>query len=108
LSNATTFTLKDGRVTLTALATNDILKFEIRGAGLGVPKDKILDLTGPFIRVDSDPYKSKEDTGLGLAIVKSFVEFYEGALVTECEIGVGTVVTVTRPMAGPSTSQGHQ
>ncbi|MDC0987640.1 ATP-binding protein [Alphaproteobacteria bacterium] len=54
--------------------------------------------------MDSDPYKSKGDTGLGLAIVKSFVEFYEGALVTECEIGVGTVVTVTRPIAGPSTS----
>ena len=42
--------MKYGRVTLTVLATNDILKFEIRDAGLGVPKDKILDLTGPFIR----------------------------------------------------------
>jgi PAS domain S-box-containing protein len=108
LSNATKFTSKGGYITLSAKASMGVLEFKVRDTGLGVSKEKIANLTEPFVRGESDPYKSQEGTGLGLAIVKSLVELHGGDLVIESEIGVGTTVTVALPLSGPSSSWGHQ
>ena len=78
LSNAIKFTPDGGEVTLTATASNDALMIEVRDTGTGIPEAELETLTDPFVRGESDPYKSQEGTGLGLAIVKSLVDLHDG------------------------------
>ena len=100
LSNAIKFTPKGGKVTLTATASTNAMTIEICDTGTGIPNEKLATLTDPFVRGETDPYKSQEGTGLGLAIVKSLVDLHDGGLTIESEVGVGTVVTVTMPLGG--------
>jgi PAS domain S-box-containing protein len=98
LSNSIKFTPEGGRVTLTATASKNAITIEIRDTGTGIPNEKLATLTDPFVRGESDPYKSQEGTGLGLAIVKSLVNLHDGDLTIESEVGVGTTVTVKLPI----------
>ena len=98
LSNAVKFTPKGGKVTLTASTANDELVIAIIDTGTGIPAAKLETLTDPFVRGETDPYKSQEGTGLGLSIVQSLVDLHDGGLSIESETSVGTTVTVTLPV----------
>lgn len=100
LSNATKFTPEGGEVMLTAKASKDTLKIEVRDTGPGISRERLATLTDPFVRGETDPHKSQEGTGLGLAIVKSLVNLHDGDLMIKSEVGVGTTVTVTLPLGG--------
>lgn len=97
LSNAIKFTPTGGRITLTTLAADGGVIVEIRDTGIGIEDHKLDSLTDPFVRGESDPYKSQDGTGLGLAIVKSLVELHNGALEIASEPGAGVTVTMTFP-----------
>jgi PAS domain S-box-containing protein len=98
LSNAIKFTPEYGDVTLNAVASRGALRIEVRDTGIGIPNNKIENLTDPFVRGEIDPHKTQEGTGLGLAIVKSLIDLHDGGLTIESELGVGTTVTVTLPL----------
>jgi len=97
LSNAVKFTPNGGRVALRVSASDDHHIIVIEDTGIGVPEDKLDNLTEPFIRVETDPHMAQEGTGLGLTIVKSLVDLHQGALTIESEVGRGTRVTVALP-----------
>ncbi len=97
LSNAVKYTPEDGKIMLKAKAANGIHTLEVSDTGMGVPAEKLSNLTDPFVRTESDPHKSHEGTGLGLAIVKSLVDLHGGELDINSDVGIGTTVTVTLP-----------
>ena len=70
---------------------------EVSDTGVGVPDDNWGRLTEPFVRGESNPYKSKERVGLGLSILRSFVTLNGGTLTIKSEVGVGTTVLVSFP-----------
>ncbi|NQW00452.1 MAG: sensor histidine kinase [Rhodospirillales bacterium] len=98
LSNSAKFTPRDGQVTLSVALLNGCHVISIRDTGIGIPKNKLATITNPFVRSETNSYKTQQGTGLGLAIVKSLVELHGGTLVLESDQDRGTVVTVTLPM----------
>jgi two-component system cell cycle sensor histidine kinase PleC len=98
LSNAVKFTPEDGRISVTVANGKDNCVIAVRDTGIGIPGDRIPDLTDPFVRVEDNQYTAQEGTGLGLAIVDSLVKLHEGALNIDSEVGKGTTVTVSLPM----------
>ncbi len=70
---------------------------EVSDTGVGVPDDNWGRLTEPFVRGESNPYKSQERVGLGLSILRSLVTLNGGALAIKSEVDVGTTVLVSFP-----------
>ena len=67
--------------------------------GDGIAPDHLPRLTERFYRVDEARSRSVGGTGLGLAIVKHISERHQGQLDIESELGKGTTVSVTFPLA---------
>ena len=59
---------------------------EVSDTGVGVPDDNWGRLTEPFVRGESNPYKSQERVGLGLSIVRSLVTLNGGALTIKAKL----------------------
>ncbi|MBT3556195.1 MAG: PAS domain-containing protein [Rhodospirillales bacterium] len=97
IANSLKFTPPGGSITFVASTTNGFHKIEIIDTGTGIPADRIATLTEPFVKVETDPHKSREGTGLGLAIVKMLVDLHGGELEIISQIGEGTSVIVLLP-----------
>jgi PAS domain S-box-containing protein len=99
LSNAVKFTDAGGRIDLSARIDIDNLVLCVADTRCGIEQDKLEAVTLPFSQVHTNPHLAEHGTGLGLAIVKSLVDLLAGTLLIESELGVGTRVTVTLPLA---------
>jgi len=99
LSNAIKFTESGGRVTVSTFVTEAGLCLTVRDSGIGIPPDKLANVTEPFSQTSVDPHVTQSGTGLGLAIVKSLVEAHEGTMRIDSEPGAGTRVTLCFPVA---------
>jgi two-component system phosphate regulon sensor histidine kinase PhoR len=71
----------------------------VRDRGEGIPAEHIPHLTRRFYRTDPGRSRAAGGTGLGLAIVKHIVERHRGQLDIASQLGEGTTVTVTLPLA---------
>ena len=104
LSNAAKFT-EDGRITVRADGVRDDgrewVAFTVRDTGIGMSAEQQAKLFQPFTQVDASPTRRYEGTGLGLTIARRLVEMMGGTLRLESEPGVGTLVEVRLPVAGP-------
>jgi len=100
LTNALKFTPEGGKVTISATATKKKATFTISDTGIGIPADRLPDLTNPFTRIENDPHKSVEGWGLGLAITKSLIDLHDGDMAIQSTVGQGTTVSVELPI-GP-------
>lgn len=100
LSNALKFTRRGGRVVIkTEKSESNVARISITDNGIGIEKSalsQIFDVSNSFHRPGTENEKS---TGLGLILVKDFVEKNNGKISIESEVGKGTVVTFTLPIA---------
>jgi PAS domain S-box-containing protein len=100
LSNAIKFTDRNGAITVSAIATDQIITITFNDTGMGIPPDKLPNITEPFSQGHSDPHVTQDGTGLGLSIAKSLVETNGGELSIKSEVEKGTIVAVTLPAQG--------
>jgi len=89
LGNAHKFT-HQGSVTLAVdliqkTAEEATLKFSVKDSGIGIARDRLVEIFQPFVQGDSSVTRKYGGTGLGLTICKEFVENLKG------EIGVDSV-----------------
>jgi signal transduction histidine kinase len=99
IGNAIKFTPEGGRVTVSGETSNDELRVRIRDTGIGICAKEIPLVLQPFYRVNSALDAKHQGAGLGLPFAKSVVELHGGTLEIESELGAGTTVTVTLPLA---------
>nr|WP_297932586.1 ATP-binding protein [uncultured Lachnoclostridium sp.] len=71
---------------------------EVSDNGIGIPKDCQNRIFERFYRVDKSHSKQIGGTGLGLAIVKHVVEYHEGRIDIDSDVGKGTKILVTLPV----------
>ena len=87
LSNALKFTLK-GSITvmveeLERKNNQSRLKFIVRDTGIGIPKEKHLEIFDSFTQASADTTRRFGGTGLGLAICKKLIELQGGSITLE-------------------------
>jgi two-component system phosphate regulon sensor histidine kinase PhoR len=75
------------------------VRLSVGDEGDGIAPDHLPRLTERFYRVDEARSRSVGGTGLGLAIVKHISERHQGQLDIQSELGKGTRVSVTFPLA---------
>jgi len=76
-----------------------ILPRTVKDTGPGIPQEELLYIFDRFYRVDKSRSLISGGTGLGLAIAKYFVEAHGGHIRAESEVGKGTCITLTLPIA---------
>jgi two-component system phosphate regulon sensor histidine kinase PhoR len=88
-------------------ADGDLVRLSVIDEGEGIAAEHIPRLTERFYRVDAGRSRQVGGTGLGLAIVKHIVLRHRGRLDIASELGVGTTVSVSLPLAQPLSSKSH-
>ncbi len=97
LSNAIKFTNKGGKISVNITEMNDNIQISVKDTGLGIPKEKQIDIFNRFIQVDKSFKRSHEGSGIGLSIVKSIVELHGGEILLNSEVGVGSEFIIILP-----------
>ena len=98
VGNAVKFTAGGSvRLTLTPRDGN-LLRFEVRDTGIGVPQDKLEAIFEAFTQADGSHTRQFGGTGLGLAITRRLVDLMGGRLWVESELGRGSSFFVELPM----------
>ncbi|WP_282947780.1 MULTISPECIES: ATP-binding protein [unclassified Sphingopyxis] len=99
ISNAMKYGRPGTPVTVELAREGQRVRFSVSDEGEGIAPDHLPRLTERFYRVDEARSRSVGGTGLGLAIVKHISERHQGQLDIESELGKGTKVSVTFPLA---------
>jgi two-component system cell cycle sensor histidine kinase PleC len=100
ISNAIKFSPEETVVSLVARITEcGNLEISVRDQGVGISRENIEAVLRPFFQVEGDLNRSQEGTGLGLSIVKAYLELHQARMDIESELGDGTTVIVTFPVA---------
>jgi two-component system phosphate regulon sensor histidine kinase PhoR len=100
VDNAVKYTPAQGGITLGAGPRGPgLVHVWVTDTGIGIPSTDLPRLTERFYRVDKARSRELGGTGLGLAIVKHLVQAHGGELWLESELGRGTTVNFSLPLA---------
>ena len=103
LSNAVKFTPEGGRIRVSCTLTERSVSIHVEDNGSGIPREKQEAVFEPFVQLERGLTRTTEGTGLGLAISRGLARGMGGDVLLESEVGVGSVFTVTIPLAPPRT-----
>jgi signal transduction histidine kinase len=87
--NSLKFT-KSGKVEMSVVQHDGMLRYSVTDTGIGIPPDKIGSLFTEFKQTDATIASEYGGTGLGLSITKKFIEMHGGRIWVESEPGKGS------------------
>lgn len=99
LDNAIRYTPGGGRVVVEIRAAEHRAVVAVKDTGIGIPSASLPRIFERFYRVDPARSRAEGGTGLGLAIVRHLVTAMGGEVWAESELGKGTTLTFTLPLA---------
>lgn len=91
VTNALKYTHPGGRITISALADKEFVRFSVSDTGKGIPAQYHENIFEQFFRAPSDV--SKTGIGLGLSIAKEIVEAHGGTITVSSSEGEGSTFT---------------
>ena len=94
VDNAIKYNNPNGRVDITIAPIQGKITLIVEDNGIGISEENKDRIFERFYRVDKSHSKDVGGTGLGLSIVKHGVEYHNGKLDLESEVGKGTKITV--------------
>jgi two-component system phosphate regulon sensor histidine kinase PhoR len=98
ITNATKYSPKDSRITVSTAVENEYLSISVSDNGFGIPEEDIDNVFNRFYRVKNEQTRTIIGTGLGLALVKSIVEAHHGHVRVSSTLGKGSTFTVLLPL----------
>jgi signal transduction histidine kinase len=96
VDNAIRYSTATRRLAVGARAEGKAVTIEVADRGPGIPPDELPRVTRKFFRGRA---AGSGGSGLGLAIASRIVEDHKGSLRIHSQLGVGTTVSVTLPVA---------
>jgi PAS domain S-box-containing protein len=98
ISNAVKFSEDGGSVNILAdLCDEARLRLQVQDSGIGIKPEDLDKLFIEFRQLDSGLARQNQGTGLGLALTKRIVEFQQGTIEVQSELGKGSTFTVILP-----------
>ena len=97
--NAIKYNVAGGSVRLTVARCGAEAAVTVADTGIGIPADQQSRVFERFYRVDKSHSKASGGTGLGLSIVKHAVQYHHGTIHLQSEVGKGTEIRITFPVA---------
>jgi PAS domain S-box-containing protein len=100
LSNAVKFTPEDGRITVSALLSEEVdgickIQIDVTDTGIGISPEQQERLFRSFQQAESSTSRKFGGTGLGLAISKRIVEMMGGEIWITSQLGHGSTFAFT-------------
>jgi len=99
VSNAVKYTQYGGAIDISLQVWEQEVAVIVQDTGIGIPKEDLPRIFERFYRVDKARSRQLGGTGLGLSIAQQSVEAHHGRIWIESEVGKGTRVTFTLPIA---------
>jgi len=103
LSNAVKFSHPQGAVNIECKLRDDYFTVTITDKGIGIPANKLRNITRPFEQVASHYTRKHEGSGLGLAITKELIDLHGGQMHIDSVVDEGTTVSVRLPYDASQT-----
>lgn len=103
ISNAVKYAPEGGRVNVELKRIDDKYQLSVEDEGIGMDEGQLVHIFDRFYRADSSD-TAVNGVGLGLSIVRNIVLAHHGDIQVESQLGKGTMVVVTLPLA-PSQEQ---
>jgi signal transduction histidine kinase len=98
LSNALKYTKKGG-VKISSTLNGTMASVIVSDTGKGIPEEDLGKVFEAFFQVDKSNIREDSGTGLGLSISKQLIERHGGEMSITSELGKGTTVIFTIPLA---------
>lgn len=99
VDNGIKYTQQPGKVWVAAEVKEKNVEITVEDNGLGIPSDHLERVFERFYRVDKGRSRQMGGTGLGLSIVKHIIDKHKGTIKAESELGQGTRIRLTLPLA---------
>ena len=97
LSNAVKFTGENGLISILCEPREENILIKVIDNGIGIPANKLSNITNPFEQACSSYSRNHNGSGLGLAITKELVRLHKGRMKIQSEVGEGTTVSIWLP-----------
>lgn len=92
----------DDPVEVSLSSEGDHVSLSIKDNGEGIAEEHLAHVTEPFYRVDPSRQRQTGGYGLGLYLCQLIAQAHNGSLDIQSQIGVGTEITVSLPLAMPT------
>jgi len=96
IGNAIKYTPAGGVIEVQANQDNDLLLFQVKDTGRGIPLDEQKRIFEPFYR-GQNVSEDTQGTGLGLAITKTVVDNHRGRIWLDSSVNQGSTFTIMLP-----------
>ena len=97
LHNAIKYTPEGGEVKIALQELKDYAYLTIQDSGIGIPDSDQPNIFNRFYRVDKARSRIEGGSGLGLSICKSIVQWHQGEIDLESNVGEGTKFKIKLP-----------
>ncbi len=105
VDNSLRFTPRGGRVSVIAWESDSEIVLEVTDSGIGIPPQRIEELSVPFVLSDAAFTRDHGGMGLGIAISRTIAELSGGRLAIDSTPPLGTTVAISLPRLARSNTQ---
>jgi signal transduction histidine kinase len=99
IQNAIDYNKPNGKVFVSLRKKKQETELKVEDTGIGIAKEELPNIFNRFYKVDQARVQRSGGSGLGLSIAREIVKLHRGSIGVESELGKGTTITVTFPLA---------
>jgi two-component system, OmpR family, sensor histidine kinase ArlS len=97
LDNAIQYSNNNKAIWITAKLEGEEMIISVVDSGIGIIREDLAKVFNRFYRVDQARSRENGGTGLGLSIAQRLIKKYNGTILIESQVGVGTTVKIVLP-----------